>query len=480
MSQQLHEAFERLADRAPGVDASPRAAIRTWETAARQRRRSIAVTSLVTVLVLVCAGAIGWAASALQQPVPAPASGTVAPAIPNALYQPSPWVQSTADSGPIGPLALLDEAPHQTSWTHVDNYALFGVSALTGAYRFIDLPGRFDPESDVSQSYILSPDGTQIGYWLGGHPSDEPDVTRVVGFAAYDTVTGKVTTHLVPTDRGLMGEWLAWSGDSTRLVAAFGQIRDAAGNESGPDRSVAWRPGESGVLPLEGLGTGLFTIPSTGAAGLYAFHDAGRTLTVVDPSDGRQASIRVSIPGYFGAVISPNGTLLAYNERTRDGVGSNPGGTQQSRYADLARLPEPAASGSTWAATRLDVRSSRVGIVGWIDDAHLLLTTWTSPAPYVSPAMRVVSYDVRTGSSAVVLSVRSPSIGIPSIATGLIARPFVERAIPPTPIDPRKLWVVIAACVLALAMIPLVLFRVRARRAQRLRRAAALTGRRVP
>ena len=409
MSHQLYDAFERLADRAPGVDASVSSALRTWETAKRQRRRAVASTSFVTVLVLVCLGAIGWAASALQQSLPAPASGGVSPAIPNELYVPSPWVQSTSDAGPIGPLALVGEAPHRTSWTHVDDFSLFGVSATTGAYRFIDLPGVID-QGGASQEYALSPDGREIGYWLGGHPGGQPGVTRAVGFAAYNTVTGRVTSHLVPTTHGLSGSWLVWSADSSRLVVDYGQYQDGGGQYSRYYHVLSWSPKTGNILRLVGLAGDVGAGPSAGPAGLSSFHSGGPVLTIVDPDVGRRTTLRVSIKGAFGAAISPDATMLAYNEDTSTSVEYNSSGAAQSSYVDLAHIPPVSDLGAPWRSQRLDVHSPKVGIVGWIDNSHLLLTTWTGSRLGTLHRVHFVSYDIRTGTSTDVIATDSAEL----------------------------------------------------------------------
>ena len=95
---------------------------------------------------------------------------------------------------------------------------LVGLGATTSGQGF--LVWEVDKQCQVTGAMGFgikrSPDGRFVGYWLGGTPRLPGAQSDVVGFAAYDTVTGTVRTREVPTDRGLAPEALAWSPDSRR------------------------------------------------------------------------------------------------------------------------------------------------------------------------------------------------------------------------------------------------------------------------
>ena len=194
MSVDLRDVLADLAERAPSMDAVATSGVRTWRRARRARQRAVALVACLLVAVL--AGGVAIAATApLGSPAPvAPPFDPNALAIPNQVWMPSPWTPGTADDGPIGPLALIAYAPRYTSWFHETTGSLFGVSAATGTYRFIDLPGlSHDQMNQVEPA--LSPNGRYLGYFVAGTPTGAAG-SDVVGFAAYDTVTGRssVTT----------------------------------------------------------------------------------------------------------------------------------------------------------------------------------------------------------------------------------------------------------------------------------------------
>lgn len=99
-------------------------------------------------------------------------------------------------------------AERHASWLHTQR-AVFGVSSLTGEYRYLDLPGLSREDGAVETGMIqsdgtevrprvcLSPDGTEVAYFYDGWPTGDDPFSNVVGFAVYDTDTGDVTRYPV-------------------------------------------------------------------------------------------------------------------------------------------------------------------------------------------------------------------------------------------------------------------------------------------
>ncbi len=281
MSDQLREAFRELADEAPNLDATAASSSRTWRRARAARRRGIMAVSLAVIAVLISGVFVAVGLSGITKPAPA---GPVPYdesklAIPNHLWLPSPWTPGTADDGPLGPLALIGHAPRHTSWFHSEQSSLFGVSAATGTYRFLDLPGAVD-EANAA----LSPDGRRIAYFSSG---DVPGLgNTVTGYSVYDTTTGAVSTHLVASRFGISPNGVTWSGDSGSVVACMSRnLAEPSTSRQMP--AEIWRPGtsqakaaSSTVCDFQDMnpapdGVVTFTIAETGHASRRPEHKHG-------------------------------------------------------------------------------------------------------------------------------------------------------------------------------------------------------------
>lgn len=189
-----------------------------WGRGVRRQRLRLAVTGMVALLVLAAGAGLGsWLPGALQPDV-VPAAPPGQPRIPRSIGQPGDSVPGTNDAGPLGQLAVL------WSTDRDGRPALFGISATTGQYRFLDVPRLAGAEQ-----VALSPDGRRVAYWTSGIvpgkaiPGD-PDGLRwktVTGVAVYDTVTGRTVRHEVGSEHGLMPNGLWWADDD-QLVLSYG------------------------------------------------------------------------------------------------------------------------------------------------------------------------------------------------------------------------------------------------------------------
>jgi hypothetical protein len=175
--------------------------------------------------------------------------------LPDRVYTPGPWVPGTGGAGPVGPLVAVVGGQRKSWWGWEQGLA--GVSVRTGEYRFLDLPG-YSPSVEGNAAPALSADGRWLAYWIGG----QGRFRRVVatGVAVYDTITGAVATHDLPSPQGATARGAAWAGDTVRFSHAVitrmredGYSATAAAplswNASGgnlPDRP---RPGKSAAAP---------------------------------------------------------------------------------------------------------------------------------------------------------------------------------------------------------------------------------------
>src|SRR5689334_18449547 len=138
MTEQLHERLADLAgDVATPVSVDPAGLWRTGKRRQRRRTAAAAVAACAVVLAGVSgAGLMGPSADL----APGPSATKTTPALPDRLYAPGRWLESN-DDDPAGPFAVLAQDQHSGS---ADHLALVGVSAVTGEYRRVELPGVSD------------------------------------------------------------------------------------------------------------------------------------------------------------------------------------------------------------------------------------------------------------------------------------------------------------------------------------------------
>lgn len=437
--QLLREALHSLADDAPAIDTTESTSGRTWHHARAARRRTIAAVSFAVALVLVGSLlAIGFTVNARPTPATPTPYNESALAVPNRIWTPSPWTPSTDDVGPPGPLALIATAPHRDSWFHTDGDALFGVSAVDGSYRFIDLP-NIDLGDSSDAKVALSPDGTKIGYWLLGNVPSSLKQSNDVGFAVYNTVTGKVSRHPVPSRYGVNPSWLTWTGDSGYLVASFSQYAPNTRAGGGTSRGVpaqAWDLGSGTTREISGVDGE--TVPTTGTGADLVYFESAHTMVTVDVAAGTRTRTGVTGRGYFGGIISPSGRWLVFGAAFADGgarVFSSLTGGVTTDEVDLAK--RPVAGRATWRASPLDTHSDATGVVGWLDDSHVLVRVWFTSRSRAMARERLASLDVQSGQLTTQMRLAGRQQVSPDPAIGLLSRPFRQGQPPHSYQDPR-------------------------------------------
>jgi hypothetical protein len=443
----LRDELHALAGRRPAAVPPPD----LWRRGVRRQRR-VRTAAAGVVVAAVALGVLGTSVGldALRTPPPAPAGGLADGAIPDRLETPSPWLDGTAEEPP-GRLAVIMGAERRTGWRGEVVNGWVGVSARTGEYRFLDLPGAvevgaedlFGSEADPA----LSPDGSAVAYWLV-HP-ENPE--WVGGWAVYDTVSGDVVRHRAPGRLGIAPEALEWTGRD-RVLVDHGVVTERDGGSTGWSGrpSVLWSPRTDETTDVDGSQPML--VDSVWPTGSGFATVQGRKVALRQLPDGRADRVlRVRTDGdIYGGTVNPDGTRVAFLPFRSD---------LSARQLLVGEVPP---AGDDPVGTRsLPVGVDLHGLVGWKDDEHVLVrgALRTPEGRFVA----VYAVDVRTGEHELLVSeTRVSWIGSPDYADELwsgatVARPGPERAY-----DPRLLA---GTVVLAAAGLPLLLgWRRRARR----------------
>lgn len=440
MTEQLREALRDLAEGAPEIDATAATSGRTWRQARQARRRAMVAMSLAVVAILVGGIMVAVALSGTSRSAPATPAPYVESdlAIPNRLWIPSPWTPGTDGAGPLGPLALIATAPHRDSWFHIEDQALFGVSAVDGTYRFIDVPNIDNDPWGGSQRFALSPDGTKIAYWLQGSAGPKEHPSADAGVGVYDTVTGKVVTHATEARYGVAGNWLAWSADSQHVAFDYSPFRATSlhGDVASPSSTVVWEPQTNGLRDVGEIDS--FGPPPSAWKEGVALVAGRRTLLLLDPATGQTHEVHLGVQIATPGAESPDGQLIAFGGAPNRCCNVNDSGGTASGAVYVAH--RPSAEQQIWSATKISTDTQPTEVVGWSDNAHVLVAR-----PGYSSPFRIVSIDVNDGQTTTVLSApgdsdpapRIRSTFWPSVARALIDRPFVGGARPAAIRDPR-------------------------------------------
>jgi hypothetical protein len=413
MTASLHDRLADLASDAPPGGPVPD----LWDRGRRyhrQRRAGTAVIAAAAVVLLGVVAGVSWQRSA---PVPAPAGGPVG--LPDRLWSPSPWLPSTRTPGRLVALGSADRG----SWTG-SHPGVVGVSAVSGEYAFLDLPG-----ADLENGGVeLAPDGRHVAYWLTGSTTDTPDSESgpITGVAVCNTTTGRVRRHWIESAHGLRPDFLTWT-DSSTVVFSAGQIR-GGDDDSLMDRSTssfgtvtAWSlDGEPEAVPgvepgaeLQGAGHGRILVGTSSTR-------PAREHLLVDLTDPDRAhylevpSLSVAVGSLHFVALGPFGDRIALvpGKRSPNRVAAGPTG-------DLSEVPHTART---------------LGVVDWIDADTIATLRYRDPGWTHLGLFRVA---VSTGRSHEIVRLAAGGFGNPQFATDFLDAPSVHGVKPPTPLDPR-------------------------------------------
>lgn len=430
MSRTLHDRLADLAEEAQPVpdpgDAWDRG--RRWQ---RDRRRGTIAVSLAAALVLVVLLGTSWLRS---HPSVEPASGLGEPALPDRVWAPGAWLAGTG-AEPAGPVAVLVGA-ERGGWLG-GAPGVVGVSALDGSYRFLDLPGL---TAEVG-SPALSPDGAHVAYWTTGSTTESPRTASgpVTGVAVYDTVSGDVRRHDIPTAHGLDPELLTWV-DATTLALGSGQYRggdddpDADQDVVEPGTLQVWRLSDERPRTVPGLDPA--RVVGAAPRGLLLGDRSRARLWALDGEGGVRRTTAVARAGEDTCeppVVDPGASRFAFVSAGRAAGGSSCPGT-----VAIATTGSPVELLPSTAGT--------LQVLGWVDEAVAVLRL---PSPRRDAAV-VDLAPLDGGAPSRVLAVDEDVVGGGvQVATDLLGSPTRRGAEPPTPVDPRVVWGGVAAVLVA-------------------------------
>lgn len=416
----LHEHLAALADQAPYGDPP---APDLWDRGrriARRRRWGTAAIALAMVLgVASLAGADWWRA----RPEIAPATGTAA--LPDRIWAPSPWLDGTDDAGELGVLAAIQQAT-RNGWTGSDE-GFVGISASTGEYRFLDLPDQAIPAGTAA---ALAPDGRHVAYWYSGATRESPHDSQgpaATGIAVYDTTTGDVVRHAIPTDHGLAPSALAWL-DADRVLLSYGQW---VGGRDDSDMAQSRSKDDTGLLvwdfteraapgPLAGIGGRLVDLESAPGDGTLLV-GTGRRFIWLDVDTGQRQVFRLR-PGrsiLYVAAVDGGGSRVAW-----------PGGNHNPNKIRIG-----AVSGGIVEGTIVPDSGRTFSVLRWLDHDHVAAVRRVGGGYSASALMSV---DVTSGASEELLRYPAGTYGsVTQLAADLVGQPTVPGIEPQHPMDPR-------------------------------------------
>jgi len=417
VSTDLHD---QLADLATDAPTRPMPAAELWQRGRRngRRRRAVRVAAAALCVVLLgLAGSTTWRALSTPDVPPTDTpSGDLH--LPQTLFMPSPWTEGTASAGQIGPLSALGArtrlVPDGLFGSH-SYFQLFGISAVDGTARFLDIPTTGDPDwPGRSTQVALSPDGRKVGYlrYENANPSDDG---TLLGWGVYDTVTGE-TVELadprVPHPTGLDAFEIEFSADSRYLETVYSPTEHET---SRTDVLAVWDVETGERIHVEGPGYYWLPNMGTGPAGIVWGRD-DRVFTF-DPATRTTTSVGLNHE-VADAAWAPQGTSFAYlamgkpdaaPERWRLFVGS-----------DVARL------------THVRLRFEPNRVLGWRDRFHVVVDDYR---------LRYAVVDVRTGAASYGrIHHRGNWALAPQLAADLWGNSLVPGVPPPEAHDPRAGW----------------------------------------
>jgi hypothetical protein len=334
---------------------------------------------------------------------------------------------------PLGTLAAIVPAERAT-WSGRED-GLVGVSATSGAYRFLDLPRAVPGELDDA---ALSPDGRRVAYWTTGDTRLSPNTASgsITGVAVYDSTSGDTARHDVETDHGLSADGLVWIDEQT-LLLAYGQFVggdedapvDQSSSRNGPWRT--WRVGDEAPQRTS-IAVGQTVDDTAEGRVLLGFGSNGHVVTDAEESSRRVFKIREDLS--VSPVVDASGLQVAVVSGE-----SQPGwsGTNPNRVR-VGRLPAPGQGPDRALVMReLPGSENTFDVVAWADDRHVVMLQAADESSWNSPDLVVV--DVSTGEKRVLTrsAERRTNVLSDHYATDLFSRPPIAAPEPPHPWDPR-------------------------------------------
>ena len=394
----------------------------------RVRRQRLVVGSAAVVLVLLT----GFAAlAAPSRTVVMPAVAPHAPAVPKNIYLPDPRLAGTAKEGPLGRLAVLGDAERDYG-DFAFSTSVFGISATTGTYRFLDLPDQV-----LGTSVALSPDGRRVAYWTSGPttgkayddelPSGTPG--HVGGFAIYDSEDGSVARARFPSEHGLSEQNPFWVDSSTVAFEVWRKTTRTAARkvntylwtDSGTPRVTTSNVRDVSSLQRNRDGSLLTPLRSSGYDGVIAGSGG------FEHQPGNRVRFTSESPETSFDGVSRSGDLVA----------AVPVDDSQEAYEPL-KTGRVLANGTVPTLRRVGSLQD-VQILGWRDARTVLV----AGSQHRSDAS-LYAVDVGTGDVARIGLIDRTFLWSDmhlALAVDLVPEPLVHGRRPPVPPDRSWIWI---------------------------------------
>jgi Ca2+-binding RTX toxin-like protein len=265
----------------------------------------------------------------------------------NAVGDPRPHVIANATwttlAAPTKPLLAYRAERAGNAW--------LAVSAVDGSNERLLVEGNFDPiawQSDSSRIFFGDSAGSLTNWDTYRVSSIQPDGTGLIDYPppvhgipsptgthfAYTATNGDERIHLVDANgrrTGSIGRGVnpVWSPDGSRIAFWDGGGRLNVARIGGAMRSFSIRGYSNATI-----------VWSPDGRSVYAGSENG--LLAIDLATGKRRTL-AGIPAVSGAVLSPEGTRIAYaaGGECRDRVGiyaANTDGTQRRRLSNSCRI----------------------------------------------------------------------------------------------------------------------------------------------
>lgn len=425
----LHDRLTTLAERVD--DGTRPSADDLWAAGRRlHRRRRLGSLAIVAACCLLLAG-LGVADWQRTSGSPDPASSAEPVGIPAEFHQPSKWLPGT-EGEPWDRLVAL-RAADRGGWFST-RIGFVGISASTGAYRFLDLPDQVHQDTKEAPRLSLSPDGRYVAYWFAEPSTIVPDESGTdfaepaAGYVVYDVVRAEtVLREPVESPMGLFGETIQWTDDHT-VAFTFSEIvesrADGSASKLRPVRVHDLRTGAQQEFPAQDFVMG-------GGGGWLLLGE--RRLTAVAQPD---RVVRLVGPRSSGStLVDESGTRAAAVRQRRTKGGALTSGPSRIVVAEI-----PPTS-STSRLHPIPGSGRYESVVGWRDDRTVVATRLlddTSSSTTVGGSTTfgrfgVFAVDIETGEETLLTDIAPET----ELATGMLDAPVVDRPPPPWLPGPR-------------------------------------------
>lgn len=402
------------------VDAPPSLPAQgLWDRGVRRhrtRRAAGIVGTFVVVAAIIGGFSLQTADDVRGDGAPPVVSSVEAGHLPRTIHEPSAWSKGTNDAGELGALSVLGASERKRPKGLAGMVAyegMYGVSAVDGTVRFLDLPTSSNPDMPgmVSLSASLSPDGRKVAFprydWTAGAINGR----TLIGWTVYDAVTGRIVELADPAVPKMNDKVIqpAFSSDSRYLLTAYGP---EGRYDNVSDSFVAWDVATGARFVVEAPGR--YWEPSVGSGPKGIVWSRADKTYAFDPDTGTTTFIR-TVNGAASASYAPSGTGFAYVGGKLDPQGIN---------APWQLYAGPSPDRLQHVRGLSDVQ----GILGWRDPDHVVVALTDRHYAVVDVSDRTLVRGAFDG---------SVNLSTPMLASDLWANDLVDGVQPPHASDPR-------------------------------------------